>query len=51
MSEVERLISDPALAERLTGWRPEVELREGLARTIAWIDANASRYRTDHYVI
>jgi NAD dependent epimerase/dehydratase len=50
-SEVERLISSPALAAELTGWRPEVELREGLARTIEWMSAHAARYRTDHYVI
>ncbi len=50
-SEVERLISDPALATELTGWRPEVDLREGLSRTIEWISSNADRYRTDHYVI
>jgi NAD dependent epimerase/dehydratase len=50
-SEVERLISDPGLATELTGWRPEVDLRDGLARTIAWVEANSARYRTDHYVI
>jgi NAD dependent epimerase/dehydratase len=50
-SEVERLISDPALAAELTGWRPELDLRAGLARTIEWMQANAERFRTDHYVI
>jgi dTDP-glucose 4,6-dehydratase len=50
-SEVERLISDPALAQELTGWRPEVDLHEGLARTLEWIEANRVRFRTDHYVI
>jgi NAD dependent epimerase/dehydratase len=50
-SEVERLISDPALALELTGWRPEHDLRDGLARTIEWLGSNRSRYRTDHYVI
>ena len=50
-SEVERLISDPARAAELTGWRPEHDLRSGLARTIAWIEANAEHYRVDHYVI
>lgn len=50
-SEVERLISSPALAAELLGWRPEVELREGLARTVEWIERNAARYRVDHYVI
>jgi nucleoside-diphosphate-sugar epimerase len=51
MSEVERLISDPTRARELTGWAPSVDLREGLAQTMAWIERNASRYRTDQYVI
>jgi NAD dependent epimerase/dehydratase len=49
-SEVLRLISSPALARELTGWTPAVELREGLARTVAWIEANLDRFRTDQYV-
>jgi NAD dependent epimerase/dehydratase len=50
-SEVGRLISDPSLARQAMGWEPRVDLREGLARTIAWIEANSARFRTDHYVI
>jgi NAD dependent epimerase/dehydratase len=50
-SEVERLISDPSRAQELMGWEPSVDLREGLAQTMEWIERNASRYRTDHYVI
>jgi dTDP-glucose 4,6-dehydratase len=50
-SEVQRLISDPALAKELTGWEPSVELREGLTRTIEWIERNQARFRTDQYVI
>jgi NAD dependent epimerase/dehydratase len=50
-SEVERLISGPMLARELLGWEPMVDLREGLARTIEWIERNAQRYRIDHYVI
>jgi NAD dependent epimerase/dehydratase len=50
-SEVERLISGPALARELLGWEPTVDLREGLARTIDWIERNLHRYRVDHYVI
>jgi nucleoside-diphosphate-sugar epimerase len=50
-SEVERLISSPKLARELTGWSPQVELREGLTRTIEWVERNTSRYRTDEYVI
>lgn len=50
-SEVERLISSPALAEELLGWRPEVDLAEGLARTVDWIRSNQERFRVGHYAI
>jgi NAD dependent epimerase/dehydratase len=50
-SEVERLISDPALAAELTGWRPRVELRDGVARTIEWIERHAARFRVGEYAI
>jgi NAD dependent epimerase/dehydratase len=50
-SEVERLLSGPHLARELLGWEPTVDLREGLARTIDWIERNVHRYRVDHYVI
>jgi NAD dependent epimerase/dehydratase len=50
-SEVMRLISDPKLAYELTGWRCQVSLQEGLARTLEWVAANEGRFRTDHYVI
>jgi NAD dependent epimerase/dehydratase len=50
-SEVERLISGPLLARELLGWEPTVDVREGLTRTIEWIERNAQRYRVDHYVI
>ncbi len=49
-SEVLRLISGPDLAAELIGWRPTTELRDGLARTIAYVEANLGRYRTDEYV-
>jgi NAD dependent epimerase/dehydratase len=50
-SEVELLVSDPTRAESLCGWRPQTGLREGLERTIAWIDANRTLFRTGDYVI
>ncbi|HEY1358250.1 MAG TPA: SDR family NAD(P)-dependent oxidoreductase [Thermoleophilaceae bacterium] len=49
-SEVQRLLSDPARMRELTGWTAQVDLREGLSQTIAWIQANITRYRVDHYV-
>jgi nucleoside-diphosphate-sugar epimerase len=48
---VMRLISSPQLAAEVLGWRPDVELRDGLARTVDWIEANRDRYRVDRYVI
>jgi dTDP-glucose 4,6-dehydratase len=50
-SEVQRLWASPALAREVLGWEPRVDLREGLARTIAWIERNADRYRVSDYVI
>ena len=50
-SEVQQLKSDPRLAIELTGWKAQVDLREGLARTIDWIEANASHYRVGDYAI
>jgi len=50
-SEVLRLISSPALAAELLGWTPTVELREGLERTVAWIDEHRTRYRTGEYAV
>ncbi len=50
-SEVERLISDPALAGELLGWTPQVDLRDGLARTIEWTRENTARFRTGRYAV
>jgi NAD dependent epimerase/dehydratase len=48
-SEVQRLLSDNRLARQRLGWEPQVPLREGLQRTITWIEANLERYRPDLY--
>lgn len=48
-SEVQRLLSDNALARNLLGWQPEVSLRQGLEHTIAWIAAHLDRYRPSIY--
>lgn len=50
-SEVQLLLSDPALARSVLGWEPVVSLRDGLRRTVDWIALNSSRYRADEYVI
>lgn len=36
---------DTALAERVLGWAPEVEIEEGLAATIAWFRSHAELLR------
>lgn len=51
-SEVERLLSDNALARELTGWVPQVSLREGLERTVAWFAEadNRAVYKTGYAI-
>ena len=49
-SEVQLLLSDPSRARELLAWRPTIGIDEGLSRTIAWIDANATRFRLGDYV-
>jgi dTDP-glucose 4,6-dehydratase len=50
-SEVERLLSDPALARTLLGWEARVSLEEGLERTLAWVAAHADLYRPGEYTV
>lgn len=50
-SEVERLWCDNSKIRELTGFEPQVTLREGLARTVAWFrqPANLSKYKSGIY--
>jgi len=48
-SEVVRLLADNSKARRVLGWAPQVELREGLTRTIAWVRAHMDFYRPGRY--
>jgi nucleoside-diphosphate-sugar epimerase len=50
-SEVFRLCGDNTKITSLTPWRPQVTLREGLSRTIAWFTdpANLSKYKSNIY--
>jgi NAD dependent epimerase/dehydratase len=50
-SEVERLLCDNALIKQLTGWKPEVSLRNGIERTIEWFreNENLKGYKPDIY--
>ena len=50
-SEVDRLCADSRKVHELTGWEPEVSLRDGLQQTIEWMRANQSLYRPSLYAI
>jgi NAD dependent epimerase/dehydratase len=49
-SEVGRLISNPALAKELLGWKAEVSLSEGLSRSIDWVREHPDLFRASEYV-
>ena len=50
-SEVEQLLCDNSLICKLTGWRPEITLEEGLRRTIEWFKnkGNLIKYKWNIY--
>lgn len=50
-SEVERLLADASLAQRLLGWEPQVSLEEGLRLTIEWVREHLHGYRPGVYVL
>lgn len=50
-SEVERLLADNRMAQKLLGWEPSVGLEDGLRRTIEWIQKNPERYRPGAYIV
>ena len=50
-SEVMRLISSPAKATELTGWRAEMGLVDGLQQTVRWIKANPEAYPVHEYMV
>lgn len=50
-SEVSRLLSDSSKALRLTGWRAEVPLEDGLQRTCQWVEGHPHRFRTQEYAV
>ena len=49
-SEVLRLISDNRLAYEKLGWRPEVQLKDGLLKTIQWIEGHMGLFDPDRYL-
>lgn len=50
-SEVTRLWGDNTRAGDILGWRPTIQLNEGLKRTIGWIEENLERFRPGVYEI
>jgi nucleoside-diphosphate-sugar epimerase len=50
-SEVNRLLADNSKISHLTGWRPRVPFRDGLARTAEWIKRNPDRFETGRYAV
>jgi len=50
-SEVERLCADATKARELLGWSPRVQLKDGLCRTISWIEQNLGGYRVSSYAV
>lgn len=48
-SEVERLLSNPGKMNTLTGWRAQISLNDGLARTIEWMKERKSLYKSGIY--
>jgi len=48
---VERLCASNVLAKEMAGWRPEIALKEGLEKTIAWIRANEPHDQPAAYAI
>jgi dTDP-glucose 4,6-dehydratase len=50
-SEVDRLLASNKLAKELLDWVPEVDLEDGLVKTIDWIKKNENRYQVGKYVI
>jgi NAD dependent epimerase/dehydratase len=50
-SEVDRLCADNSKAYRMTGWRPQHSLEEGLQETFQWIQSHIEGYRTGVYEV
>lgn len=50
-SEVDRLFSDSSKARALFGWEPRTDLKQGIEKTITWLEKNRKRYKRDIYNI
>ncbi|MEZ5311246.1 MAG: SDR family NAD(P)-dependent oxidoreductase [Microthrixaceae bacterium] len=50
-SEVERLLCDFSVAERIAGYSPAVSLEDGLTRTAEWVQSHLSDLATSGYQV
>ncbi|HVT76917.1 MAG TPA: GDP-mannose 4,6-dehydratase [Acidimicrobiales bacterium] len=50
-SEVDRLLADNTKIHQLTGWAPQVSLRDGLSRTAEWIRTHLNDLETGNYSV
>ena len=50
-SEVQRLLADNQLAFQHLGWKPRVELTDGLKKTIVWIKDHMDHYQPGRYQV
>ena len=50
-SEVMNLISNNSKAKNLINWKPKIDLRAGLIKTIDFISNNLDFYKTNSYNI
>lgn len=50
-SEVDRLLGNNEKIKRLTDWKPQYTLEQGISETITWMKDNLSNYKTDIYNI
>jgi dTDP-glucose 4,6-dehydratase len=50
-SEVQRLCADNTRARETIGWRPQCQLKEGLVKTICWVEENIGRFHVGEYVV
>jgi NAD dependent epimerase/dehydratase len=50
-SEVERLVSNSEKARKLLRWKPEMDIEQGIQKTISWIKDNINFYKKEIYNI
>lgn len=48
-SEVNRLLADMSLMRELTGWQSQMPFKQGLEKTVVWIQKNLHHFDVDSY--